>query len=52
MLIKSARTVSCELYWEIRIDIGLLHLVSWGCCDNTLLLCNTCLHAVNHRPMA
>jgi len=23
MLIKSARTVSCELYWEIRVYIGL-----------------------------
>jgi len=32
--------------------LGLLHLVNWGCCDNTLLLCKTCLHAVYHRPMA
>jgi len=31
--------------------LGLLHMVSWGCCDNTLLLCKTCLHAVNHRPL-
>jgi len=23
MLIKSARTVSCELYWVIRVYIGL-----------------------------
>jgi len=23
MLIKSARTVSCELHWEIRVYIGL-----------------------------
>jgi len=23
MLIKSARTVSCERYWEIRVYIGL-----------------------------
>jgi len=26
--------------------LGLLHMVTWGCCDNTLLLCKTCLHAV------
>jgi len=32
--------------------LGLLHMVGWGCCDNTLLLCKTCLHAVNHRPIA
>jgi len=32
--------------------LRLLHVVSWGCCDNTLLLCKTCLHAVYHRPMA
>jgi len=32
--------------------LRLLHMVSWGSCDNTLLLCKTCLHAVNRRPMA
>jgi len=26
--------------------LGLLRVVNWGCCDNTLLLCKTCLRAV------
>ena len=26
-------------------------MVNWGYCDNTLLLCKTCLHAVYHRPI-
>ena len=30
--------------------LGLLRMVNRGCCDNTLLLCKTCLHAVYHRP--
>jgi len=51
MLVKSARTVSRELYWENVSTLGLLHMVSWGCCDNTLLLCKTCLNAVYYRPM-
>ena len=24
-------------------------VINWGCCDNTLLLCKTCLRAVYHR---
>jgi len=32
--------------------LRLLHMASWGWCDNTLLLCKTCLHAVKHRLMA
>jgi len=52
MLVKSARTVSRELYWGKRVHIALTHIVSCGCCDNTLLVCRTCLHAVYHRPMA
>jgi len=51
MLVKSAWTVSSELDWEKVSTLGLLHMVSWGCCDNTLLLWKTCLHAVYHRPM-
>jgi len=31
--------------------LGLLHLVDRRCCDNTLLLRKTYLHAVYHRPM-
>ena len=46
LLGKSARTVSREFYLKKRVYIlGLFHMVSWGCCDNTLL-CKTCLHAV------
>jgi len=30
----------------------IIHMVSWGCCDKTLLLCKPCLRAVYHRPMA
>ena len=26
-------------------------VVNWECCDNTLLQCKTCLHAVYHRPI-
>ena len=52
MLVKSARTVSPELYWEKHVYIGITYMISWGCCDNTLLLCKICLHAVYHRPMA
>jgi len=32
--------------------LGLLHMVNRGCCENTLVLCKTCLHAVYYRPMA
>jgi len=32
--------------------LGALRMVNCGCCDNILLLCKTCLHAVYHRPMA
>jgi len=52
MLVKSAKRVSREIYWENMSTLGLLHMVSWGCCDNTWLLWKTCLHAVYHRPMA
>jgi len=27
------------------LTLGLLLVVNWGCCDKTLLLCKTCLHA-------
>jgi len=33
-----------------RLD--LFHMVNRECCENTLLLCKSCLHAVYHRPMA
>jgi len=54
MLDKSARSVSRELCLEKRACTGLslLHIVSWECCDNALLLWKTCFHAVYHRPMA
>jgi len=52
MLVKSSRTVLRELSREKHVYIGLTWFISWGCCDNTLLLCKTCLHAVYHRPMA
>jgi len=52
MLVKSAKRVSREIYWENMSTLGLLHMDSWGCCDNTWLLWKTCLHAVYHRPMA
>jgi len=48
MLGKSARTVSREFYLEKVSTLGLLHMVSWGCCDNTLL-CKACFHAVYHQ---
>jgi len=52
MLIKSARIVSRELYWEKRVHIGLT-LYGWlRVLRQYLLLCKTCLHAVNHRPVA
>jgi len=35
--------------WKNVSALGLLHMVSWGCCDNTLLMCKTCLHAVYHQ---
>ena len=31
--------------------LRIFHVDSWGCRDDTLLLCKTCLHAVYHRPM-
>jgi len=31
--------------------LGLLRVVCWGCCDNTLL-CKTCLHAVYNQSRA
>jgi len=48
MLDKSARTVYREFYLENVSKLGLLHMVSWGCCDNTFL-CKTCFHAVYHQ---
>jgi len=39
LLIKSARTVSSEFTGKYVSILGLLHMVSWGYCDNTLLLC-------------
>jgi len=35
--------------WKNSPTLGLLCIVSWGCCDSTLL-CKTCLHAVYHQP--
>jgi len=32
--------------------LGLLHMVNWGCFENTLLQCTTCLHTTYHGPMA
>ena len=37
--------------WKNVSTLGLLHMVSWGCCDNTSL-CKTCLHAVCHQSRA
>ena len=52
MLVKSAWTVSREFYLESYVStLGLPHMVSWGCCDNTLL-CKACLHAGYHQPVA
>jgi len=34
--------------WKNVSTLGLLHMVSWGCCDNTLL-CKACFHAVDHQ---
>jgi len=64
MLIKSARPVSREFYsrektclhwalltWKNVSTLDLLHMVSWGCCNNTLLR-KTCLHAIDPQPIA
>jgi len=51
MLVKSARTVSREFTGKNVSTLGLLRMVSWWCCDNTLLLCKTWLHAVCHQPV-
>jgi len=40
-----------SLSWKNVSTLGLLHMVSWGCCDITLL-CKTCLHAVYHQSRA
>jgi len=32
--------------------LGLLRMVLRGCCENTSLLCKTCLHAVYRQPIA
>jgi len=34
--VRSARTVSREFCLENVPALGLLHMVSWGCCENTL----------------
>jgi len=44
LLIKSARTVSCELYWETRVYIGLTSWLAEGvatilcCCANLVFM--------------
>jgi len=37
--------------WKKVFISGLLRMISWGCCEHTLL-CKTCLHAVYHHPKA
>jgi len=52
MLAKSAKSFLVSFTWRNVSILGWRHMVSWACCDNTLLLCKPCLHAVYQRPMA
>ena len=48
VLVNFARKISRELCSVKNVStLALRHLVSWGWCDITLLLCKTCLHAVS-----
>jgi len=40
--LKSARTVSRGFTWKSMSTLGLLHMVSWECCDNALQNLSSC----------
>jgi len=50
MLVKSAEEFLVSFTWKNVFALGLLHMVSSGCRENTSL-CKTCLHAVYHQPI-
>jgi len=52
MLVKSVEQFLVSFTWNNVSTLGLLHTVNWVRCDDTLLLCQTYLHAVYNRPMA
>ena len=51
MLVESARTFLVSFTLKNVSTLGLLQVIIWGCCNDTLP-CKTCLHAVYYRPMA